>query len=89
MHYSGDFSYPLDLKQYHQFFIPANEKQQQEVLLHKALRYFNEEKNLYLSLMFVSIQTLKTSSSLPISSNCNFICDHVIKASLKIFFKKV
>lgn len=33
--------------------------------------------------MFLS-KTLKINFYLSIPSNCNFICDHVIKASLKI-----
>lgn len=45
------------------------------------------KKTQILVLRFYS-KTLKTSFSLPIPSNCNLICDHVIKASLKIFFKK-
>ena len=55
------------------------------------IRDFNQEgkgTKQTLVLCFYS-KTLKTIFFLPVLSNCNFICDHVIKASLKsLFFEK-
>ena len=55
------------------------------------IRYFNEEgketKQTLVSCFYS--KTFKTIFSLPILSNCTFICDHVTKASLKsLFFGK-
>lgn len=62
----------------------SSQWQQQENLFHKTpVRHFNDEKEKSILVSSFYPKPLKINFSLSIP-NCNFICDHVIKASLKI-----